>query len=121
MGTLDVTEFDQLVPDEARIAIGDHDMAFLRADQATVLQFRQQLSAGRTVGDQHQAGIDPAAIGQRDDGVGDRADAAVDQLRAAPQGAVQQLFGALGRVHDGVAGHPQAAGQAGPQLRLQPV
>nr|GEU28650.1 HTH-type transcriptional regulator PtxR, putative [Tanacetum cinerariifolium] len=117
MRALDVPEFHQLVMHETRIAVGDGDVSLLGLHG----QLRQQrLRAG--AGSEHDAlRLVPRAVGQHHRVVLDGSDGRAPGGGAAAHGAIEQDARALGRIHQAVAVHQQAARQAGAQLRLARV
>ncbi len=116
VGAADIAEFHQLMAEGAGIAVGDQQVAFLRADR----QLRAQLAGMDAVGQHQRLGAQPAAVGQAQAAAVHFADFGVQPAQARP-GLVEQPVRGVGRVEDAVAGHLQGAGQARPQGRFEGV
>ena len=116
VGTGGVTQLDQLVVDTAGVAVGDEQVALLRADR----QLRTELAGVDATCQHHELGLQPLAAGQAHAVAVDFADLRVAQLDASAALGEQPACG-VRRIDDAVAADLQRPGQIPAQHWLGPV
>ncbi len=117
MRRIRIAQFQQLMPDQPRVPVGNHQMALARAQR----QLGQQLRQGHTAGHQHRPGERLPIVQTHRMLLQLHHAAAGEQARTGRACRAHQMPRDPRRIHHGFIGHAHAASQPGHQLWFQRV